>query len=508
MRFLIGSIVTLVLTAGGTGALAQEVYFGNLHGHTSFSDGSGTPEDAFVAAKAAGMDFLAITEHNHDKADGKGVRKDGIMIATNPSLYSGSTNSLVAAAGAATKNNEFVALYGQEVSTISSGNHINVFDVPAVVNVTNGDVPALLDWVAANTTSSGQTAFLQFNHPRAGSGEPNDYGRDNYASELEWVEAVGAHVRLIEILNAPALKDGIGFRANAHQTEYLSYLNMGFHVGPSVGHDNHFRNWGTSTDARIGVIAASLTKTDILAALRARHTFASEDKNLKVIFRANGAIGGDIIQPPGPGSELDLTVDLNDPDELTAKYRIDVYMDEPGGIASKAPVETFKSVGNGQVRLDGVRFTSPGSYVFLRITQYGSDEDEDHELEDDHIWTAPVWFEFTAGPSTPIAAPSLRMASLIPDPVGDDTNAEEIELQNTGTQPVDLAGWTVRDLAQNIWDVGAGVLAPAGKITVQRRGQKMSMNNSGDTIELIGPSGAVVQTVSYGPVTSGQVISP
>ena len=39
-----------------------KVFFGNLHSHTSFSDGSGSPEDAFKHARdTAEVDFLAIT---------------------------------------------------------------------------------------------------------------------------------------------------------------------------------------------------------------------------------------------------------------------------------------------------------------------------------------------------------------------------------------------------------------------------------------------------------------
>lgn len=506
MRIML--MCTVVLSLLGAAAQAQQVYFGNLHGHTSYSDGSGTPAEAYAAARVAGLDFFAITEHNHKDADGKGPRKDGKLIATNPALYSGPPTSVISAANVATRPT-FLAIYGQEISTISSGNHINAFDMPSVVEVTNGDVPGLLTWITTHPTTSGQSSFLQFNHPRAGSGEDKDYGRDDYPTERAWVDAVGAYASLIEVLNAPALKDGVGFRTNAHQTEYFSYLNMGFHLGPSVGQDNHYKNWGTSTDARVGVIADSLSKADILNALRARRTFASEDKNLKIIFRANDAIGGDIVAPPAPGSELDLSVDLHDPDEPAAAYRIDVFLDEPGGIASKAPVETFKTTGNGLVHLDGVRFTKPGAYVLLRITQSGALDDADHEQEDDRAWTAPVWFEFTAlAGAPPPEVASLRIASMIPNPDSDDTVNEQIVLQNGGAAAIPLAGWTVRDLAQNIWQLGAGVLAPGASAVVLRQGQPMSMNNSGDTIELINTAGTVVQTVTYGAVASGQVVIP
>ena len=47
-------------------AQEMEVYFGLLHSHTKFSDGLGTPNEAFTMAKEAGLDFMAVTEHNHD----------------------------------------------------------------------------------------------------------------------------------------------------------------------------------------------------------------------------------------------------------------------------------------------------------------------------------------------------------------------------------------------------------------------------------------------------------
>ncbi|MBA3904988.1 MAG: hypothetical protein C0522_15145, partial [Rhodocyclaceae bacterium] len=242
------SLALGLVLLGAADAAAQNVYFGNLHAHTAYSDGTGTPAEAFAAARSAGLDFLAVTEHNHDKADGSKTRKDGVIIATRPELYAGSRRSLLAASDKSNRSAGFVALYGQEVSTISSGNHINVFDVAEVIRAPNGDVPALLAWSSAHPASSGGSAVMQFNHPRGGVGEKKDYGKDDYATERDWVAALDPHVELIEILNAPALKDGTGFRAHHHEREYFGYLNLGFHLAPSVGHDNHYTNWGRSTD--------------------------------------------------------------------------------------------------------------------------------------------------------------------------------------------------------------------------------------------------------------------
>src|SRR5438477_9757310 len=114
----------LVLFSLASFVLAQErVFFGNLHSHTSFSDGVGTPAQAYKHARdVAKIDFLAITEHNHLQAEqGAGSRADGILIAKDHSLYNGaSAKSVISAARAATKDGKFIALYGQEFSSISS----------------------------------------------------------------------------------------------------------------------------------------------------------------------------------------------------------------------------------------------------------------------------------------------------------------------------------------------------------------------------------------------------
>ena len=50
----------------------------DLHVHTSFSDGKLTPEEIVAAAKAAGLTYLAITDH--DTVDGVGhLYENGLL---------------------------------------------------------------------------------------------------------------------------------------------------------------------------------------------------------------------------------------------------------------------------------------------------------------------------------------------------------------------------------------------------------------------------------------------
>lgn len=491
-------------------AQVEQVRFGNLHAHTSYSDGTGTPDDAYKMACDAKLDFFAVTEHNHDKADGSGNRKDGRLIAKTPSLYSGTNSSLVETANRRNKPGRCVTLYGQEYSTISSGNHMNIFDVGNVITAGNGKFDELLGWMEQNRDSRGAVALAQFNHPETGR-EDRDYGRDDFGatSEANWVQAMAPNVSLIEVINAQALKPGTGLRTHHHQSLYFRYLNLGFHLAPSVGHDNHYRNWGTSVDARVAVIAPEFSRPGIIDALRRRHAYASEDKNLRVIFKSGDALQGDIVPPPSLGSELPLTLQLRDDDaaEANARYKVELFKDTPGGASAERPVETYRFTGNQllPVALEGIRFEKAGEYVLLRITQY-SDEDEDH-VSEDRVWTAPIWYEEHAFHTLASTQPMLRMTSLLPDPVGDDFLEERVSLKNTGAVPVNLAAWKLRDLAENSWPLdGLGTLAPGAEVTIKRNGQPMALNNGGDTIELVAPDGTVVQTVDYGRVNAGQEV--
>jgi len=500
----------VLFSSAAVTAQVEQVRFGNLHAHTSYSDGLGVPQEAYKMACNAGLDFFAITEHNHAAGDGKGERKDGLMIATKPDLYKGKPSSLIESANKLDKPGQCVTIYGQEYSTISSGNHVNIFDVSDIISSPNGAFDQLVGWLETNRDAQNNIAVMQFNHPSSGQRARKDYGRDDFGGGDEnlWIEAMAPHVSLIETLNAPALRDGRGQRTHAREGLYFRYLNLGFHLAPSVGQDNHFRNWGVATDARVAVITPDFTRAGILNAMRARHAYASEDKNLRVVFRSGTALQGDVTEPPSLGAELDLTVQIVDDDEPDASYRIDVFKDLAGGKAASSPVESYEVAGNQTTPLDleGIRLDAFGEYVLLRITQYGREDDE--HAEDDRVWTAPIWFEPAAFHHNHANLPSIRIVSLVPDPGGDDFSSERITFLNSGTAAIDLAGWRARDLAGNVWNLdGLASIAAGENKTLLRNGAPMSLNNGGDTIELVAPDGTVVQTVVYSKVSTDEVVS-
>lgn len=54
-------------------------YRGNIHMHTTFSDGTGRPEDLIAAAGRAGLKFIIVTDHNLLLDQGREGWRDGVL---------------------------------------------------------------------------------------------------------------------------------------------------------------------------------------------------------------------------------------------------------------------------------------------------------------------------------------------------------------------------------------------------------------------------------------------
>lgn len=71
------------------GELPQDGYSriaGVVHVHTTKSDGGGTPEEVVAAAKAAGLGFVAITDHNNLDAKPIEGYRDGVLVVVGTEI--------------------------------------------------------------------------------------------------------------------------------------------------------------------------------------------------------------------------------------------------------------------------------------------------------------------------------------------------------------------------------------------------------------------------------------
>lgn len=375
-------------------------YFGNMHSHTSFSDGTGTPREAYRHARDQGdLDFLAITEHNHrDAGPTRGDRADGVLIANRPELYA----DLIREADRATEDGRFVAFYGQEFSSISRGNHTNILMANKVIRTENGDYRTVFtdQWMNEHGVE-----VIHLNHPwegkrrsnsnrflllsELGSAEDENYGFDLFGSPEAFRRALDERAFLIELLNGPALRDadaehGETFFGDAQPDWYIAYLNRGLHLAPTGNQDNHYRTWGTINENRTVVLAPELTRAALLQAMKERRVYATEDKGFRVTFTVNNHIMGS-RRPPVQGV-VTARVRVSDEDQSNSRFSVQLFYDRAPGGPPAAPVQTLTTNNNGTATFNHTPFNRRGYYFAVVAGLQGANRDF-------RAWTAPVWFE-------------------------------------------------------------------------------------------------------------------
>ena len=94
------------------------------------------------------------------------------------------------------------------------------------------------------------------------------------------------------------------------------------------------------------------------------------------------------------------------------------------------------------------------------------------------------------------AAPPVKIAAILPDPYGDDQDREEIHLQGRDEVRIDLSGWSVEDQAGRRFLL-SGALNGRDPLRLIVSGDPDLFSNDGDTIHLLSPGGAVVDSIRY-----------
>ncbi len=242
------------------------LYHGYLHSHTSYSDGSGTPQEAYEMARdVAGLDFFSVTDHAE-------------LLYLWP--WENNWEKTLKVAEEYNQDGEFVALHGFEWSSPLFG-HINIIHSKDFTDcIRSLEVKDIYDWIHAR-----RDTIARYNHP----GEV-----DMLSVEFEHFKLY-AHV-IRQMTGVEMHNGGNGIR---HYFDSKSYsgdknhldeaLQKGWKVGVVGGQDNHGGKWGIRNNFLVGVWAKSLTREGILEAYRERRTFATEDRNMGLSFTMDGA---------------------------------------------------------------------------------------------------------------------------------------------------------------------------------------------------------------------------
>ncbi|MBQ3063839.1 MAG: CehA/McbA family metallohydrolase [Clostridia bacterium] len=235
-----------------------KLFCGQVHAHTAESDGAGTPTEAIRHARhVARMDYFAVTDHTHYMEEVDYRRQRRIADKYN-------------APG------EFVTLYGFEMTWNNANGyfgHTNLLGTDWInLYPMSTDLAAYYRQVAADPK-----AIAMFNHPDDLWGNMN---------ELAWQGE--------EIAERYCLAEINGARYDAY---YALALSRGWRVAPLYNEDNHARDWGDS-GAMGYVLAPSLTRENVMNAMRRRRTYSTTDRSMKVYYRVNGVWLGTVLDNP------------------------------------------------------------------------------------------------------------------------------------------------------------------------------------------------------------------
>ena len=248
-------------------------YRGDLHAHTWHSDGSAPLADLVAAARAQGLDFLAVTEHNT-------ISHLPLVLSQVEGLLPAHTTS------------DLLLIPGVEITTYHG--HANVWPVDGFVEFrcwTDEQMAQVREAVRE------RGALFSVNHPKEG-GPPWEFG-DLF--EPDCIEVWGSpwivsNYQSLAVWDAQ-LRQGKRFTAVGGSDK---------HQGPFTGE----LGWYEVGNPCTHVFADALSVDAIIAGLRAGHVFISEGPagpRLELTAEADGqraSMGDELCLPAGASLRL------------------------------------------------------------------------------------------------------------------------------------------------------------------------------------------------------------
>ena len=355
-------------------------YFGLLHAHTSYSDGEGTPAQAFTYARdSAGLDFLALTDHGELLSDAEWAN-----TRSQAEVF--------------TSTDSFAALAGFEWTDYLKG-HICVLG--------SQDYASYLDW-QTNTIGKFFTWLEQRSQALGSFAHPHQTDFNDFAFR----SGASAQMALLEVAN----------EEKNFELGFLTALSKGWKVGAVAAQDNHHPDWGDASGQISGIWAPSLTPSALLEAIRARRTFASDDRNLALSLKLNGAWMGNVLRG-WPGQPLHWQVEATDPDPGESIVQADL-LSLGGSVLATTTGSAANLVWNLETNNPGGNF-----WVFARVRQ----------ADGDLAYSSPVWLEAIEPPVLAVTPQVLTFTASW----GESPAPQTLTLEITGESGVE-------------WNAGAG----------------------------------------------------
>ena len=422
------------------GKTTYQPYFGQLHSHTQYSDGSGTLDSALSYIRSlpdsANVQFVAFTDHSNyfDSKNAPNVEAalyDTSLVKDSDASHSWKTYKDTIAQFNKDNAGDMVAIGGFEMTWSGGPGHINTFNTPGIVSRNNStlnnktDDAGMKAYYALLSQAEGANSISQFNHPGTTFGNFKDF---NY-----WDPVIDSRMYMVEVGNGEGQIGAGGYYPSYEQ--YIMALDKGWHLAPTNNQDNHKGKWGNANDARDVILTDSFTEDGIYEAIRALRMYATEDKNLELTYTVNGLMmGSSITEVP---DKLNIEVTVNDPDASDSIAKVEVVANS-GKVAYTWDNAAQLKSGKLSVTLD-----PSYSYYFIRVTQ----------KDGDLAVTSPVWVgeslklgisNMVCGTATPVTDEELTLTTTFFNSEGSDATIKSLTYSIGGTViGTDKTGYTL-----------------------------------------------------------------
>ena len=422
------------------GKTTYQPYFGQLHSHTQYSDGSGTLDSALSYIRSlpdsANVQFVAFTDHSNyfDSKNAPNVEAalyDTSLVKDSDASHSWKTYKDTIAQFNKDNAGDMVAIGGFEMTWSGGPGHINTFNTPGIVSRNNSTLndktadAGMKAYYALLSQAEGATSISQFNHPGTTFGNFKDF---NY-----WDPVIDSRMYMVEVGNGEGQIGAGGYYPSYEQ--YIMALDKGWHLAPTNNQDNHKGKWGNANDARDVILTDSFTEEGIYEAIRALRMYATEDKNLELTYTVNGLMmGSSITEVP---DKLNIEVTVNDPDASDSIAKVEVVANS-GKVAYTWDNAAQLNSGKLSVTLD-----PSYSYYFIRVTQ----------KDGDLAVTSPVWVgeslklgisNMVCGTATPVTDEELTLTTTFFNSEDSDATIKSLTYSIGGTViGTDKTGYTL-----------------------------------------------------------------
>ncbi|MDN3018784.1 Ig-like domain-containing protein [Paenibacillus sp. BSR1-1] len=353
-------------------------YRGTTHNHTNIShDGAGTPEDALKAGKAHHYDWFAFSDHSHDidpeKLGSDTVDRKTASGVSVPERSGGSQWQLTKDLAKQYTTSDYVVFPAFEMTSTTWG-HSNIFGTDNFIDRNiNGkqyqDLNQYYAWVMTYDDIVGQ-----FNHPDMSANAFNNF--KPYNKDVD---------KLFTMLEVGNGSGHYGY-ANA-EGKFYSALDLGWHVAPTYGEDNHEGTWG-QVNARTVIVADDLSQASLLHSMRNMRVYMEEDPNFTLDVLANGYYMGSTVD------SKKLSFNITGSDLVAEAHNDSDYNYLPTSYKSDDRIQKVELITNGGKVVDSIspmekEFTWKPSYTVtggqqwfvVKVTQ----------MDGERIYSAPIW---------------------------------------------------------------------------------------------------------------------